>query len=114
MYASSNGTDTEDMDGLQMAYANAHSYDDEIELVEDSLSIRRDIEFCIDFNTVVGFDFMNLFRNLDLFASEFQSSIFDDLREKLDFHTELKEALFNVLSIAAQHRYIFDKVIAEF
>lgn len=105
---------TEDMDAVQRAFANAHSYDAEIESIEDSMSLRKDVEFCIDFDEVVGINFLNLFRNIDAFSESFDSSIFDGLKAKLKYHDELGQALENALTSAVKHRSLFDEVIAQF
>lgn len=106
--------DLDDLDGFQKAYANAHCYDSEISDIEDGMSLRQDIEFCMDFDEVVGFKFINLFKNLDMFTDNFDNSIFDKLKDAMKYHDELNDAVFNVLSAAARHRNLFDSIVAEF
>jgi hypothetical protein len=113
-FASFDGDSAEDMNAFQRAYENACTYDDdELETIEDKLCIRQNIEFCIDFSDIVNFNFMNLFKNIDEFNTDFDSGIFEHLKKDLEYHDELRDALFNVLSIAAKNRNIFDSVMAE-
>lgn len=111
--SSHNETDLDSMSAVQRAYATAHSYDNSIEDIDAVVSLRQDIEFCLDFNEVVGFNFLNLFKNIDMFQSlDFESSMFDRLRDAMNFHTELKEALHNVLTACVSNRSAFDTVVA--
>lgn len=114
-YASpDNSRDLDEMTGIQRAYANASCIDDDIELINDTVSLRQDIEFCLDFSSVVGMNFLNLFKNIDMFTANMDSSIFDNLREQLKYHDELSDALYSVLSSAANHRAVFDAVVETF
>lgn len=103
--------DVEDMTGMQRAYANASNLVDDVEMIEDTADLRKNIEFCIDFDKVVGMSFRSLFEHIDEFSQEIDSSVFDHLREQLKIHDELGEALFNVLSAAVKHRAVFDAVL---
>lgn len=107
-------SESDHMDSLQRALMTAHSYDAEIESIEDEMSLRNDIEFCLDFNEVVGMDLMNLFRNMDAFSAAFDASIFDSLKAAMKEHDELGEALHNVLTTAVKQRSLFDAVLATF
>ena len=111
--SSANENDYDSMSAIQKAYATAYSYYNSIDDIDASVSLQQDIEFCIDFNEVVGFDFRNLFKNIDLFGSmDFDGAMFDRLRSAMNFHTELKEALHNVLTACANDRSAFDAVVA--
>ena len=103
--------DIEDMTGMQRAYANASNLVDEMEMVEEIADLRQNVEFCIDFDNVVGMNFRNLFKNIDAFNQNIDSSIFDNLREQLKQHDQLSEALFQVLTAAVKHRDVFDVVV---
>lgn len=113
-FASPDGSDLEDMSAMQRAYATAHTYEDEIESIDESISIRQNIDFCLEFNEVVGFNFLNLFKNLKAFSANFDASIFDNLREKLRYHDELGEALHAVLEAAINQRRAFDYAMAAY
>ena len=114
VYASPDFGDPDNMTGIQRAYMNAHSYDSEIESIEDEMSLRSSINFCLDFNDVVGFNLLNLFRNIDIFGQNVDKSIFDNLRSKMEYHDEFGEAMLNVLKCARDHRAIFESVLATF
>lgn len=114
VFASSNSGDPDDMNGVQLAYHNAHKYEDELDAVEDQIALRQSIEFCIDFSEAVRFDFLNMFKNIDIFSGDFDKSIFDGLIEQLKHHNELSDALYNVIECAVKHRDIYDSVLATF
>lgn len=111
--ASPTDTDLDKLDSMQRAYASAPSFD-ETEKVELFVSLRQDIELCLDFNDAVGFNLVNLFRNIDLFSNDFNSSIFERLSKALKYHTEFGEAFKNVLLSARADRDTFDSIIAEY
>lgn len=107
-------TDYDSMSSVQRAYASAHSYDNDIDTVDTMVSLRQDISFCCEFNEVVGFDFMRMFKNIEIFASSaFEDSLFDRLRKALKIHDELRDALHNVLMASATDRSAFELVLAE-
>ena len=109
--ASTNGEDYENMDSFQKAYATAATYNDDIDSVELRVSIRQNIETCRDFNDVVGFDMLNLFKNMDMFKDEFNSSLFDDLRTSMKYHTELGEAFKAVMEASIANRHDLEYVL---
>lgn len=111
--ASSDGEEVEDLDGFQKAYALAAEADD-LETVEEEISLKQNIEYCIEFNDQIGFDILNLFKNLDLFMNNFNNSIFNRLKQVVKYHDELGEALRQVLSYASKNREKFLKILAEF
>lgn len=114
-YAScDDSTDQENLTGMQKAYSLAKSYDNDMDTVETNVSLRQDMAFCMDFDTVVGFKFLNLFKNVDKFKSNFDESIFDKLKDCLTEHDQLKEALHNVLEAATLNRNTYEKVLCEF
>jgi hypothetical protein len=114
VYASSKSNDTDEMDGIQRAYFNAHSFEDEIDTVDDSVALRQSVEFCLDFSEVIDFDFLKLFKNIDIFEKDFDKSIFDKIRERIKYHSELYDALYTVIECAVKHRDIYDSVLATF
>ena len=109
----SDGTDTDDMDSMQRAFANAACYDDEIELIEESLTLRKDIETCLEMDERCCMSFLALFRNIDMFVDNFDNSIFDRLKAAIREDKEFGEALMNVLSTASKHRGMFDTAVEE-
>ena len=115
MFASSNCAELEEMDSIQRAYALAPSYDD-LDDVNTAVSIRKDIEFCIDFNDVVGLDMLDVIKNISMLDehSDFDTAMFSELRKSMKYHDEFGTAFKNVVECAANHREIFDKALATF
>jgi hypothetical protein len=109
----SEGEEVEDLDSFQKAYAMASEVDD-LESIDEEVSLRENIEYCLEFNDHVGFDMMNLFKNIDLFKTNFNSSIFNRLKLVVKHHDEFGEALRQVLSFASKNRERFEKILAEF
>lgn len=110
--ASSNGENLDDMSGIQKAYANASSYDD-IDSVDTKLSLRSDIDFCCSFNEVVGFDFMNLFKNINLLTSvKLEDGLFDGLHKAIKVHDELNSALHNVMDAYINNHTVYEEALA--
>lgn len=108
----SDASDLESLDGMQKAYAMAASYDN-LEDVDAEISLRSNIEFCIEFNQMVGFDLMNLFKNMDIIAGvEFNTGIFDMLKATMNRHNEFRDAFKEVMLIAVRHRPVFDSVVS--
>lgn len=113
--ASSSSSDTSDLDSMQRAYMMAPSYDgDEMENTEILASLRQDLELCLDFNEVVGFDLRNLFTSIDQFSGEFGNSLFEKLSKALNYHTDFGDAFKNVLMAAKINRVMFEDIVAEY
>ena len=113
VYASADDNkEPEEMSSLQRAYANAACLEDGVEAVNEIMSLRQSMEFCIDFSQVVGMNFKAMFEHIDDFSGDIDNSIFDNLRDQLKYHDELSEALFNVLSSAVTHRAAFDEALS--
>lgn len=110
--SSSADTDFDALSGIQKSYATA-KYFDCIEDIDTAISLRQDIELCIKFDSIVGISFLNMFRNIEMFAySAFEDSVFEKLRNALNKHSELREALHSVISASATDRHAFDLVVA--
>ena len=114
-YAScSDESDLDSMNGLQKAYANAYSCDD-IEHIENSTSVLQNIQFCIGFNEIVGFDFLNLFRNIEIIGSkQIDGAMFDSLRQLFNFHDQLKDAFLDVVRASEVDHSAFEEALAQF
>lgn len=112
--ASTNGEDYDNMDSFQKAYASAAAYNDDIDSVELRVSLKQNIETCRDFNSVVGFDMLNLFKNMDMFQGEFNSSLFENLRKSMAYHTELGEAFKAVMEASMMNRNDLEIVLESF
>lgn len=108
----SDASDLDNLDGMQKAYAMAASYDD-IEDVDAEISLRSNIELCLGYNGMVGFNLLNLFKDMDIIAGvEFNTGIFDMLKATMSRHEEFKDAFKEVMLIATRHRPVFDSVVS--
>lgn len=121
--ASFNGGDgTETNDGFQMAYAMAEVADSTDDVTE-LLSLREQIDYCIDLCDMHGVPVLNLFKNIDLLASMLGESskrtkaherIFNKMHEIAVYHSEFAESFASVLNFSSKNRYIFDAVISSY
>lgn len=109
------GADIDQLSSMQRAYAMAKSYDSDIEEVDNRISLRQNIELCLGFNDVVGFNLLNLFKNIDMFSEgEFDDGIFTTLRKAVSEHDQLKDAIQDVIMFSASDHGAFEEVLAEF
>ena len=110
-------TDTSELDKLdnfQKAYALAATYDD-IDAIEAEMSLRSNIEFCMGFDEAIGFNIINLLKNIDAFAEVgFSNSLFDKLKEACNYHTEFGDAFKDIMSMAQTCKPVFEVVVASF
>lgn len=113
--STSGATDEYDsLDTFQRAYATAGAFDD-IETLEDELSLAERIDFCMEFDHVVGMSMLALFRNIDVLSSDnICKSLFNPLREALKIHDEFADAFKSVLEYSIANRNSFETVLATF
>lgn len=110
--ASSDSADLDTLDNFQKAFALAATYDD-IDNVEAEMSLRSNIQFCSEFDDVIGFNIINLFKNIDMIAEAgFNSSLFDGLKAAINYHDEFGVAFKEVMTILSKSRSLFDTVVA--
>ena len=114
---SASSTDTSELDKLdnfQKAYALAATYDD-IDAIEAEMSLRSNIEFCMGFDKEIGFNIINLLKNIDAFSNiGFSNSLFDKLKEACNYHTEFGDAFKDIMNLAVNCKPVFDSVVAGF
>lgn len=109
--SSADGTDLDNLDGFQKAYAMAASYD-EIDGLDEVLSLRSNVEYCRKFNDVIGFDIVRLFKDIDIMTrTNFHPGIFDKLKEVMKGHDDFAEAFKEVLSVSNKSRPVYDEII---
>lgn len=107
----SDASDLDNLDGFQKAFALAATYDD-IDNVEAEMSLRSNIEFCMSFDEQIGFKLINLLKNIDLFSQVgFSSSLFDKLKEAIEYHDEFGAAFKEVMSVAVSSKPVFEAVV---
>lgn len=104
----------EDNDGFQTAYSLA-SISDCSEDIEGALSLREQIETCIDICELNGIPIINIFRNVDklgeVLIGRKSDGVFSRLRDLVKESDELSENLMNVLEYRKAHRDIYDSVM---
>lgn len=107
----SDTSDLDNLDGFQKAYALAASYDD-IDDVDAEISLRSNIEFCIGFNDIIGFNVVNFFKNMDMFSSiAFNPGIFDKLKEAMNYHSDFRDAFREIMLVAVNKKPVFESVV---
>lgn len=112
--SSSGGQDFDTMDSFQKAYATASSFDDIIG-VEDEMSVRENIEFCLGFDSIIDMSMLALLRNIDVLANcEIHKSLFDSLKYALKIHDEFAEAFKSIIEYSMKNRSSFDKIVESF
>lgn len=117
VYASSvSDEEIDEMNSFQKAYALASTYDEEIYDIEDAISIRERIDYCLDFeHCVKGISLIELFKNIDILATmEFDKSVFNSLKEAFQIHDEFAEAFKDVVEYAMNHKNSFKEIIATY
>ena len=104
------GAEPDELNEFQAAMKNAQSAND-FEDIEDSLCIRRNIEFCLDFDC--GINMLALINNVDEIANvDVKSGLFDKLRATFELHDELKDAFISVMKMRETNRAEFDRVLS--
>lgn len=109
-------------DGFQLAYMMASTTDDLAD-VEESLAIREQLDYCLDFSDLHGLKIINILKNIDLLASNLQdasrrrkthNSLFEELAEMVRVNDEFAEALRSVLDYSGKHRNEFQLLLAQY
>lgn len=113
-YAASGGDsgDFKELDSLQVSYALARTYDD-IEEIEDELSIKENIEYCLQFDNIIGLKMNLLLKNIDiLVGNNIHKSLLEKLKNATIIHDEFGEAFKNVIQYAIRNRAKFDSIVS--
>lgn len=114
------GDITENNDDFQKAFATAAIADSTDEITE-MLSLREQIDYCIDVCDLHNINILNIFKNIDILAEMLggyskkkrsAESVFKRLSELVEYHTELGSNLMEVLKYSAKNRSVFDAIIA--
>ena len=117
-----NDNTVEDSDDFQKAYATA-SVADSTDDITEILSLREQIDYCIDVCSLHNVDILNIFKNIDTLASmlgeyskkkKSAESVFSKISELIEYHTELGATLMDVFNYSAKNRAAFDLVIATY
>ena len=114
--------DSDSNDGFQTAYKMASTTDDLAD-VEESVSIREQLEFCIDFSDLHELKIMNILKNVDLLAETLPeaskrkkspNSLFSRITEMVACNDEFADALKSVLVYSGKHRDEFQSLLANY
>ena len=112
--SSSLGQDFDAMDNFQKAYATAGSFDD-IEAVDEEMSVRENMDYCVGFDSLVGLSMAALFKNIDIMAScDIHKSLFDSLKYTIKIHDMFAEAFKSIVEYSMKNRTSYDRIVMEF
>lgn len=107
----------EDNDSFQKAYAMA-SIADSTDEIDCSLSVRDSIETCIDICSIHNIKIMNIFKNIDklgdMLSKYKTNSVLENLASLVSYHSDLAEALQNVMDFSKNNKDEFQLILQEF
>jgi len=117
------GKDADDInDKFQKAFAIA-SVADSTEDVAEVLSIREQIDYCIDICNLHNVNLLNILKNMDMLAEmlgdyskkkKTAEAVFSKITDLVEYHTELADNLMEVFRFSAKNRAAFDSIIATY
>ena len=116
------GGDLEDNDDFQRAYAMS-SVADTTDDIAEQLSLRSQIDYCIDICSLHGVNILNILKNIDTIDRllgdngaklKHGESVFSKLAELANYHTELGDTLMDILRYSSRNRAAFDAVISTY
>ena len=116
------GDVTENNDDLQKAYATA-SVADSTEDINESMSLREQIDYCLDVCSLHNVNLLNILKNID-FLSEMlgeyskkkktADGIFKQLSDLASYNDIFGSTLMEILTYSSRNRAAFDAVIATY
>ena len=107
--ASPTTTELDDMNGYQKAYANAKSFDD-IELLEEEVSIPEEINYLLSFEGKVNVRF--IIKNIAKLARmDFDVSLLNDIKKMVSKEPDFAEALSSVVKYAGSFPSKYDELV---
>lgn len=116
------GDGTQENDGFQMAYEMAEVADTTDD-VSELLSLREEIEYCIDLCSLHNVPILNIFKNIDYLASMLSKSsqriksydkVFSTLHNIVEYHSEFADCLVSILEFSSKNRNAFDALIQSY
>ena len=116
------GDKLEDNDDFQRAYASAYTADsaDDILLIDE---LRDRISYCIDICDLHGVKIVNILKNVDSLADmlgdvskkkKTADNIFSALTDLVSYHDELGRDLIEIFKFSANHKAVFNQIIATY
>ena len=109
-------------DDFQKAFATAAVADSTDDITE-MMSLREQIDYCIDVCSLHDVNILNVFKNIDALADmlgdyskkkKTAESVFSKLSELVEYHTELGTNLIEILRYSAKNRSVFEAIIATY
>lgn len=109
-------------DDFQKAFATAAVADSTDDITE-MMSLREQIDYCIDICRLHDVNILNVFKNIDALADmlgdyskkkKTAESVFSKLSELVEYHTELGTNLIEILRYSAKNRSVFEAIIATY
>lgn len=109
-------------DDFQRAYAMSAVADTTDDIAEQ-LSLRSQIDYCIDICSLHGVNILNILKNIDTIDRllgdngaklKHGESVFSKLAELANYHTELGDTLMDILRYSSRNRAAFDAVISTY
>jgi hypothetical protein len=109
-------------DEFQTAFAKA-SVSDSTDDIAEYMSLREQIDFCIDICDNYNIQIINLFKNIDLMASmlgdfskrkKTSETVFAKLTEVVNYHDEFADTLMSLLRFSSTHKAAFESIIATY
>ena len=117
------GNSSEDTnDDFQKAYALASTTDSQDDIT-DLMSLRENIDYCIDICEINNINILNIFRNMDKIANmlgdvskkkKTSESVFNKLSELVEYHDEFGRVLMEILRFSSNNRAEFESVLATY
>jgi hypothetical protein len=116
------GDITDSNDDFQKAFAMA-SIADSTDDIAEALSIREQIDYCIDICSLHDIKIINIFKNIDKIAAmlgdcsrkkKSAEGVFSELSELVEYHEELGQNIIEILKFAEKNRAVFDEIISTY
>ena len=112
----------ENNDEFQRAFALAHTADSTDDITE-LMSIREQIDYCIDICSLNGVNILNILKNIDMIAEmlgdysrkkKTSEGIFSKITELVQYHSELAENLMEIIKFSGRNKEAFEAIIATY
>lgn len=109
--SSSSEDEIDQLSSFQKAFALASKYDD-LDFVDEELSIREIISYCLSFDSQVNMSMSALFRNIDILGNmEINKSLFDPLKAVISENREFAEAFRNAIEFSMKDKLSFERIL---
>lgn len=116
------GDGTQENDSFQMAYEMAETVDSTDDVAE-LLSLREEIDYCIDLCSLHNIPILSILKNIDSLADMLCKSskraksydrVFRGLHDIAEYHSEFANCLTSILEYSSKNRYAFDALIQSY